>query len=154
MEKFIEAVAAIHKNRVTTSIGKVKEIKGNSCTVERSDLAPLLDVRLNAIVMDLESSFTVMPAIGSTVLVIEIEGSPEETAVIQFTQIDSLQIKMKEFEFLADKDGLKISNQGENLMSILSDLITELNKILVIQGNNINVPEMNTIRNRFKKVLK
>ena len=45
--------------------------------------------------------------------------------------------------------GLNIDNVIEEAQSI-----DELNKILVIQGNSINIPAMNVIKSRFNKILK
>lgn len=154
MEKFIEAIAVVGKKPLTTSVGKVVKITEDTCEVEREHLPTLLDVRLNAVVGSFDSSFVVYPKIHSEVLVAAIENNPQETAIVKYTEIDKVAIKIDDFEFDADKQGLKVKNKGESFKTIVNDLINELNKILVIQGNTINVPAMNAIKERFNKVLK
>lgn len=154
MEKFLEAVAVIGKKPLTTSVGKVVKITGDTCEVERQHLPTLLDVRLNAVVGSFESYFVVYPKISSEVLVAAVENNPQETAIVKYTEIDKVAIKIDAFEFDVDKQGLTVKNKGESFKTIVNDLIDELNKILVIQGNTINVPAMNEIKQRFNKVLK
>lgn len=154
MEEFIAAVHAIAKKPLKTSIGKVVKITGTSCEVAREHLPELLDVRLDAVVGDFKNYFTVYPKIGSEVLVVTIENNPQETAIVKYTEIDKVAIKIDAFDFEVDKKGLSIKNEGEDFKMIINDLIDELNKILVIQGNTINVPAMNAIKKRFNKVLK
>ncbi|MCG8811438.1 hypothetical protein G1K81_13205, partial [Tenacibaculum finnmarkense] len=79
---------------------------------------------------------------------------PQETAIIKYTEIDRVTIQIDEFEVDCNKQGLSVGNKGESFKTIVNDLIDELNKILVIQGNTINVPAMNAIKKRFNKVLK
>ncbi|MBE7661069.1 MULTISPECIES: hypothetical protein [Tenacibaculum] len=154
MEGFVRAINSVSKKALKTSIGKVTEITETTCTVEREHLSELLDVRLNAVVGDFESSFIVYPKINSEVLVVEIENNPQETAIIKYTEIDRVTIQIDEFEVDCNKQGLSVGNKGESFKTIVNDLIDELNKILVIQGNTINVPAMNAIKKRFNKVLK
>ena len=42
----------------------------------------------------------------------------------------------------------------ENLKDVLNDLIDEVNKIKVVYGNSINVPEMLEIKNRLNTIFK
>ncbi len=51
-------------------------------------------------------------------------------------------------------EGFKVERNGENLARILSDMIDELNKIVVVQGNTINVAAMTVIKQRLNNVLK
>ena len=154
MEKFIQAVKAAAVGKAKTSIGKVTEITGDTCIVTRDNLPELTDVRLNAVSGDFKNQFIVFPKIGSEVLVLEIENAPSETAIVKWTDVEKVELQIEEFEFKTDKDGLNISNQGENLKQVINDMIDELNKILVIQGNTINRAAMNAIKERFNKILK
>nr|BFF39076.1 hypothetical protein BACY1_08810 [Tenacibaculum mesophilum] len=154
MEKFVQAVKASLGAKGKTSVGVVTEITGDTCTVKREGLPELLDVRLNAVSGKFKNTFIVFPKIGSEVLVLEVENAPAETSIVKWTEIDRVQIKIEQFEFDADDSGIKLSNQGENFKSVYNDMIDEVNKILVIQGNTINVGAMNDIRNRFNKIFK
>lgn len=154
MEQFIQAVKSSVNKKGKTSIGTVVKITGDTCTVNRDGLPELLDVRLNAVSGAFKNQFVVFPKIGSEVLVLEIENAPEETAIVKWTEVESVQLQIEKFEFNADQNGLTISNQGENFKTVMNDLIDEVNKILVIQGNTINRAAMNAIKNRFNKILK
>ncbi|CAA0222371.1 hypothetical protein [Tenacibaculum maritimum] len=154
MEGFIQAVKASVEGKGKTSVGTVVKITGDTCEVTRDGLPELIDVRLNAISGDFKNQFTVFPKVGSQVLVLEIENAPAETAVVKWTEVESVKMQIDEFGFNADKDGLQISNKGENFRTVINDMIDELNKILVIQGNSINKAAMNQIKSRFNKILK
>ncbi|MEQ3500596.1 hypothetical protein ABMY20_12635 [Tenacibaculum sp. SSH1-16] len=154
MEKFIQAVKVALEPKGKTSIGVVSKITGDTCTVVRDGLPELLDVRLNAVSGNFKNTFIVFPKIGSEVLVLEVENAPAETSIVKWTEVDSVQIKIEQFELDADNSGIKLSNQGENFKSVYNDMIDEVNKILVIQGNTINVGAMNSIRSRFNKIFK
>lgn len=154
MEKFIQAVNSSRKKGLKTSVGKVTQITGDTCKIEREQLPELIDVRLNAVVGDFKNTFVVYPKLASEVLVLEIENTPSETAIVKYTEIDKVQIKIDQFGFDVDSKGLSISNQGENLLTVLNDLIDQLNQILVIQGNTIDIPAMNAIKGRLNKILK
>ena len=69
--------------------------------------------------------------------------------------------EIEEFEWTCDGSVYNISTEGflvkradENLKDVLNDLIDEVNKIKVIYGNSINVPEMLEIKNRLNTILK
>ena len=69
--------------------------------------------------------------------------------------------EIEEFEWTCDGSVYNISTEGflvkradENLKDVLNDLIDEVNKIKVIYGNSINVPEMLEIKNRLNTIFK
>lgn len=69
--------------------------------------------------------------------------------------------EIEEFEWSCDgsvynisTEGFKVQRADENLKDVLNDLIDEVNKIKVIYGNSINVPEMLEIKNRLNTIFK
>ena len=50
-------------------------------------------------------------------------------------------------------NGVRIERNGQNVFTCLSDMIDELNKIIVINGTTINVPAMQLIKQRLNTVL-
>lgn len=69
--------------------------------------------------------------------------------------------EIEEFEWKCDGSVYNISTEGflvkradENLKDVLNDLIDEVNKIKVVYGNSINVPEMLEIKNRLNTIFK
>lgn len=119
MEAAEEALLGIirKKSRTrTTTVGKVKSISGDTCVVEREDLPDLEDVRLNAVSGVFEDLMIVYPKIGSEVMALQVENAPEENAVVKYTEIDkvlikiggaSLEMSAGKFEFKNTKADLK-----------------------------------------------
>ena len=110
MEAFNEAVLRIVKgyhSQITSlvTMGIVKEITGSTCMVERENLPPLQDVRLNAIEGDFDNHILIIPKIGSKVLCLVIGDQNEETAIIKYTEIEKviIQIEGAKFEMSGGK---------------------------------------------------
>ena len=143
-ELFKQAVAGFKqgKDKFTLLVGTVKEIEGDTCTVDNYQ-----DVRLNAIIESLNSQFTIYPKIGSKVIIGRLEGE-DNAFVLGVSEIDKVIIKISNqlFEF---KDGnvtinigdqvfemksgkFKITNGSVSLKSILNDGFEQLNKAIIM----------------------
>ncbi len=111
----------------------------------------------------------IKPKVGSRCLI-----SCSENKVTSMFLIDALEVEeiilnvknnqciIKENETLLEIDNTKaiINNQGysikqgnESLKTILNDWITEVSKIIVVNGTTINVGRMNEIKQRLNSVL-
>lgn len=142
-ELFKQVVNASNKGKgkFTLSVGTVKEIENDTCTVDNYE-----DVRLNAIIDELDSQFTIYPEIGSKVVFGRLENE-DNAIVIGVSKIEKVLIKIKDqlFEF---KDGnVKIKNSDQlfemksgkftikngkiNLKSILNDGFDQLDKAII-----------------------
>lgn len=121
-----------HRKKQVTSVGVVSRVNGNTCEVERDDLPPLLDVRLNAIQGVFENCLNIEPKIGSQVLCLEVEGEPSETCVVGYTEIDSVEVKIDGAIVKIAQGKVQIKNNFANLKLLLSEWLTEL-KTAVIQ---------------------
>lgn len=131
MESFYQAVNKITNNK-SSSIGIVVEITGNTCTVERENLPPLEDVRLNAIEGDFSNKIIIYPKIGSEVLCLEIAGAKEETAIVQYTDIDKILIQIDGAKFEMSGGKFQIKNENSDQKKITDDLLTALDNAIIL----------------------
>lgn len=134
--------------------GTVSEVGETSCTVTRDDAPDLYDVRLNAIDDSLDSFLTIYPAKGSAVLVGLIEGLKTEAVVLRCSEVERVKLRIGEASLLIDKDGFSMVRQNESLVSALTDLVAEIQKIVVVIGTNPNIAALEQIKTRLEKILK
>lgn len=114
------------KGKFTLSIGTVKAVEGDTCTVDY-----LEDVRLNAIIQDLESQFTIYPKVGSQVVIGRLENE-DNAFVIGVSEIEKVIIKIADLVFEMKDGKFKISNQNASLISILNNGFDQLNKAIIM----------------------
>lgn len=132
METFISAIGHLTKPRAVTSEGIVTAIEGTVCTVEREGRAKLEDVRMHALEGGCEHYILITPKIGSSVLVLEVENQPAETAIVKYTEIDKVEIKIKEAVFSIENGKIGIKNKEADLLQIITGLLDQLS-LAVIQ---------------------
>ena len=157
LEQAIEA--AIKKNarqlRVNQILaGVVSEIGELTCTVTRDDAPDLYDVRLNAVDDNLESYLIIYPVKGSAVLVGIIDGMKTEAVVLRCSEVERVKLKIGETSLLIDKDGFSVIRQAESLVDALTDLIAEIQKVIVVVGTSPNVAALEQIKTRLNQILK
>lgn len=130
------------KGKFTLSLGMVKAVEGDTCTVNDYE-----DVRLNAIIDDLESQYTVYPKIGSQVVIGRLENE-DSVFVLGVSEIEKVIIKignqllefkegtitLKIGDLLFEMNGgkFKITNGTVSLKSILNDGFEQLNKAIIL----------------------
>lgn len=134
--------------------GVVSDVGESTCTVEREGSPTLFDVRLNAIDDSLESCFTIFPKPGSRVLVAVIENMNAEAVLLRCSEVERVKVEIGDTKFDIDASGFTILRDEESLLEVLSDLITELQKVVVVVGTSPNVPELELIKQRLKQILK
>lgn len=131
-----------NKGKFTLTVGTVKAVEGDTCTVDDYE-----DVRLNAIIEVTDSQFTVYPKVGSKVVIGRLENE-DNAFVLGVSEIEKLIIKMGNqlFEFKEGnvtitignqvfemKSGkFKITNGTVSLKSILNDGFDQLNKAIIM----------------------
>mgnify|MGYP001617102120 CR=1 FL=1 len=125
MKQGIETIAK-KRLKFTLIVGTVKEIEGDTCTVDNYE-----DVRLNAIVDELESQFTIYPKIGSKVVIARLDDS-DSMFVVRVSEIDKVTIKIDDLVFEMQDGKFSIKNASANLKSILNDGLTQLDNALII----------------------
>jgi hypothetical protein len=138
---------AIHSTRnkrkkFTLIVGTITGIEGDTCTVDDYE-----DVRLNSIIDDLESQFTIYPKLGSKVVIARLDDA-DAMFVVSVSEIDKVTIKMGNqlFEFKEGNVTIKIADQlfemkdgkfsiktGDvSLKSILNDGFAQLKKAIIM----------------------
>lgn len=158
MEAFREAILKItkqHSQTVTAqvTVGTVTEVSGNNCKVEREDLPPLEDVRLNAIEGNFEDLFLIVPKVGSQVLCATIEDNNEETAIIKYTEIDKVIITIGGAKFEMSGGKFDFKNETSDLKENTNDLLETLKnaKILTPSGVGKFDPQTKLKFNQIKE---
>ena len=88
-------------------VGTVKQIDGDACIVDDYEA-----VRLNAVIDNLESQFTVYPKIGSKVIIGKLENE-SDMFVVRVSEIEKVKIKIENqlFEITAEKFSVEINDQ-------------------------------------------
>jgi hypothetical protein len=124
---FAKAINATRKNKgkFTLISGTVKAIDGDTCTVDNYE-----DVRLNAVINDLESQFTIYPKVGSEVIMGRIEGK-DTMFVIGVSEIEKVIIKIGDQVFEMKSGKFKITNGDVSLKSILDKGFDQLTKAII-----------------------
>lgn len=121
---------AIHSTRnkrkkFTLIIGTVKAIEGDTCTVDYYE-----DVRLNAVIDELESQFTIYPKVGSKVVIARLDDS-DSMFVVRHSEIEKVKIAIGD-QLFEMKDGkFSISKGNVSLKSILNDGFNQLTKAVL-----------------------
>jgi len=95
------------KKKFSLVVGTVKENNEDTCTVDDFE-----DVRLNAVIDNLESQFTVYPKIGSKVIIGKLENE-SDMFVVRVSEIEKVKIKIENqlFEITAEKFSVEINDQ-------------------------------------------
>ena len=147
------------EKKYDTFVAKVSSVDGATCTVRRViDGKELQDVRLN--VNAAAGGTVITRKLESAVLVTTIDGYA--WFVCLYSEIESISLNVSDrVDLNADgsislnvSDTIEINAGGENLRQILSDIIDEVSKIVVVQGTGPNVPALNMIKQRLGKLLK
>jgi hypothetical protein len=127
-ELFKQAVNLSRKNKgkFTLTVGTVKAVEGDTCTVDNYE-----DVRLNAIIEATESQFTVYPKIGSKVVIGRLENE-DNTFVLGVSEIEKVIIKIGNQIFEMKSGKFKITNGDVSLKSILNDGFDQLTKAIIM----------------------
>lgn len=125
------AFRAMSRPKQVTSVGTVAGVQGDTCTVERTGLPPLEEVRLNAVVGDFSSFLKIFPKAGSEVLCLEIENNPAETCIVAYTEIERIEADIDGVVFKLEKGKIQVKNDNADLKLLLTELLTELKKAVI-----------------------
>lgn len=115
-----------NKGKFTLTVGTVKVVENDTCTVDNYE-----DVRLNAVIEDTESQFTIYPKVGSKVIIGRLENE-DNAFVLGVSEIEKVIIKISD-QLFEMKDGkFTIKSGNLSLKSILNDGFDQLNKAVII----------------------
>lgn len=138
----------------TVGIGVATEITDNTCTVQRTGAPELYDVRFHAVEDTLESYITIIPKENSFVLYATLGNQQTDAVIITCSEIEKVVIKIGTTLHEVSAEGHDISRGNNNLKDSLVDLITEIQKIIVINGTSPNVPALEAIKAKINLIFK
>ena len=107
-------------------VGTVKAVEGDTCTVDDYE-----DIRLNAIIEETDSQFTVYPKVGSKVVIGRLKNT-NSMFVIGVSEIEKVIIKIDNQVFEMKSGKFKITNGDVSLKSILNDGFDQLGKAIIM----------------------
>ena len=99
-------------------------------------------------------SFYRKPVVGTKVLlgVPELQGA--DTFLIECEAYEEAIYVSGDSTFVIKESGFEVKQGDESLRTILLDFMTEVNKIVVVNGTTINQAAVAAIKERLKQVLK
>jgi hypothetical protein len=125
---FKEAAKAANpkKDKFSIIVDQVKFIEGDTCTVGVYE-----EVRLNSIISDLNSQFTVYPKLNSMVAIARLDDD-DSMFVIGVSEIEKVTIKIGE-QIFEMKDGkFTIKSGSFDLKSIITGALQQLQNAVII----------------------
>jgi hypothetical protein len=132
---------------------QVESVNNSTCTVKLDELS-ISDVRLRAVVNGNNEQVLIKPKKGSYVLVADMLGDFRQLVVVGHSEVEEINVRIDNAELTMNKNGFILNNQGESLNDVLADFITEVTKIIVVQGTSPNVPALEAIKQRLNTILK
>lgn len=115
------------KRAVPTFPARVVSVEGQTCTVDEGDLE-LTDVQLRATVDDSDQVILITPKVGSWVLVAPIMEDINRLHVVEYSEVEKVEIRIGDCLVEVTKDGVKL--HGDNLGGIVKarELKTQVDK--------------------------
>lgn len=117
--------STLKTGKYSISSGTVKEVNGDTCIVDFYE-----DVRLNAVIDDLQSQITVYPKVGSKVIIVQLEGE-DDAFVIGTSEIDRVVIKLGNQLFEMHEGKFTIKNNTADLKEILNNTYKQLKQSII-----------------------
>lgn len=114
------------KGKFTLYVGTVTAVKNDTCTVDNYE-----DVRLNSIIEDLESQFTIYPKVDSKVIIGRLENE-DNAFVIGVSEIEKVIIKISDQVFEMKDGKFTIKSGNISLKSILNAGFNQLSNAVII----------------------
>lgn len=138
----------------TIGLGIATQITDASCTVVRDGQPELFDVRFHATETKPGSRHVMIPAEGSSVLYGIMDNQQVEACILMCSEVDKVLMNVGGAKYELDETGHLIQVGNDRLSKVLSDLIDEISKIIVINGRSPNVPALKIIKEKVNKILK
>jgi hypothetical protein len=166
--KLIGHIKRIAKHDGEVLAGKVKEVDGESCTVEVDGLE-FYNVRMQARVQAGQKGFRIKPKIGSSVLIEKMDGNGDsEYFVTMYSEFESVTADVNGVRLFIDENGFTLKKGTVNLVDVIDDFMgqvkalnEELQKVVVVIGVTPNVAALQGInaqleinRSKAKDLLK
>ncbi|MCC4211347.1 hypothetical protein [Leeuwenhoekiella parthenopeia] len=155
-----EVVGAVTNLPIT---GKVISIEGDTCTVEILSGLRLSDVKLQATSNGAANHTTLIPIVGSTVLMLSLSGDVDNLTVIKVDEVEQMKYSQQGLEVLIDSKDKKVSIRNEEVSLVeilgdLSDLLKEFKVYTPVGPSGVPLPDVITkiegFETKFKTLLK
>lgn len=103
------------------------------------------------VLLGLENEYR-KPVVGSKCLIGIIENK-EGAFLLHADDVEEQRIKIKEAVLTITENGFSIKKGNESIKKVLNDFFDEVSKIVVINGNTINVVKVTAIKQRLNTIL-
>lgn len=145
---------ALGLNNVRTiGVGLAADVTEQHCTITRDGAPDLYEVRFHAVTDQLQSSITVYPVEGSYVMFALIDNSPMDAVIINCSEIEKTVVKIGQTSHEISDQGHKIERGTDNMKALIGSFISEVQKIIVINGTSPNVAALEQIKQKFNTLL-
>jgi hypothetical protein len=134
---------------VQTAWATAKEIDWDKKVMTATGLVDDLDY--HNVLLGIGGDFK-KPKAGAKCL-IGIVSNSANAFLITADEVEEMVFTSGESQLTIKDDGFIVKNSNENLKNIFSDMIDEINKIIVVNGTSINVAAMTEIKQRLNTVL-
>lgn len=132
-----------------TAWATAKEVDWDKKTMTATGVVDELD--FHNVLLGLGADYK-KPKIGTKCL-IGIVGNSANAFLIAADEVEEILIVSGESQLTVKETGFIVKHADENLKIIFSDMIDEINKIIVVNGTSINVAAMKAIKERLNTVL-
>jgi len=93
------------------------------------------------------------PKVGTKCLLGVLGNKAAATFLVESESVEETIYKSDKTTFVIKESGFVIQQNEESLKSVLNDFMDEVNKIVVINGNTINVVKVKAIKERLNTIL-
>lgn len=93
------------------------------------------------------------PKIGAKCLLGVLGNKASATFLIETQEVEEIVVKSDKTIFKIKENGFILEQNEDSLKSVLNDFIDEVNKIVVLNGNTINVAKVTAIKQRLNAIL-
>lgn len=140
----------------------VVSVEGQTCTIKLLGDLVLSDIRLKATISEGTDGFLITPKVNSEVIVMSQTGKLSGLMVIKIDEVDKIEYKVSDFEFVVDASTKKVTvkNEQANLSSLVSQLVDTIAGIQIINSDTTTgtvQPQiqtaLNDIKAKFKLIL-
>jgi hypothetical protein len=148
----LKKALGLHNVR-TVGVGIATDVTEQHCTVTRDGAPDLYDVRFHSVTDQLQSSITVIPKSGSYVMFALIDNSATDAVVINCSEIEKTVVKIGQTVHEISDEGHKIEKGPDNMKALIASFISEVQKIIVVNGRSPNVAALEQIKQKFNNLL-
>lgn len=159
IKRLLQEVIGANPNLPMTAT--VVSVEGQTCTVKLSGELSISDVRLKATISESQDGLLITPKVNSEVIVMSQTGKLSGLMVIKIDDVDTIQYKVADFEFIIDGTTKKVTIKNGtasvgNLMGTLIDAIVSAQITTPAGPGSIagaTTAQLNQIKLQFQSIL-